>query len=209
MKTTAASAPNPPAAPLAPAPVPAPVPAPIPASSEALAQALARLATSRGALQRQLTGPLSPSGLPLARRWRGRLAALWRHARWQARRQPVLATVLSAAEQWWHQHPWRAPGELALIELRAQLAPLVRRHPWASVTLAAGVGAAVMAGRPWRQRWVSRQLTPLPRRLAAWLMRELQHLPLQALLTRALMTSASPPPDAAADDAPPAAAVTR
>jgi hypothetical protein len=165
-------------------------------TSDRRAQALARLVASRGELQREMSGPhgardrASPNGLPMIGRWRGRLATWWRYARWQTRSQPLLASALDAAEQWWHHHPWRAPGELALIEIQAQLGPWVKRHPWASVTIAASAGAALMAGRPWRQRWVNRQLQPLPRRMGAWLMAELKRLPLQALLTRVLVAAA-------------------
>lgn len=179
-----------------------------PAPQDALAHALARLAASRAALQRQMSPPPvaqgkpARSGLPMAGRWLARLAAMWRQARWRARHQPVLATLLNAIEQRWQGHPWRVPSELALIELRARLMPLVQRHPWASVTLAAGVGAAVMAVRPWRPRETNRSRASRPRRLAAWLTGELRHLPLQALLTQWLMAVSSEPPAADTDPAP-------
>jgi hypothetical protein len=162
--------------------------------------ALQRLAASRAALQREMIGPrgvrelLDGHGLSLPGRWRGRLAALWRFTRQHARRQPVLATMVTAAEQWWQRHPWRAPSELAMLELRAQLVPRIRQNPWQSVALAAGLGAAVAASRPWRRRWLTQSLAPLPARLTHWAFEELKRLPLQALITRLLLAAAEPSP---------------
>lgn len=174
------------------------------------AQAVARLTASRQGLKRALIGPTgSESGQLHLRPWRGRMAALWRHLRWQARRQPLLAATLAAATQWWHVHPWRVPGELAWQEAQARLLPVLRRHPWAGVALSAGVGAAVVAWRPWRQgwvhRWVNPQLLPLPRRLAGWFLDALRDLPLQAVLTRVLTTVAEPPASPDPTAKPPAA----
>lgn len=177
-------------------------------------QALARLAASRSDLQREMTGPhgardlLAQQGMSPAGPWRGRLSAWWRWARWHARRQPLMGPMVEAAEQWWHHHPWRTPGELALLEVRTQLAPLVQRHPWASMALSAAVGASLMAGRPWRHRWVAQQMQPLPGRVSGWLIQEIRRLPLQALVTRLLVAAAGPAPGSAASAASTASATS-
>jgi hypothetical protein len=54
----------------------------------------------------------------------------------------------------WASHPLRGAFRLAQQTvgptLMAELKPLLRRHPWRIVALAAGVGAAVVWLRPWR-----------------------------------------------------------
>lgn len=160
--------------------------------------AVQRLADSRAALQREMRGAhgasdlLGNHGLALAGRWGGRLATLWRFTRQHARRQPVLANVVSAAEQWWQHHPWRAPSELALLELRSQLVPCIRRHPWRSMAAAAAAGAALSLWRPWRTPWISQTLVSSQGRMKQWLVTEFKRLPLQALLTQVLLAAATP-----------------
>jgi hypothetical protein len=158
--------------------------------------ALQRLADTRAQLKREMQGPgplgrMEKAGVRLAGRWRAqwltRLAGLWRYGRQRARHTPTLVLALGAVEHWWHQHPWRAPCEMALSELETQLKPLVRRHPLATLVLSAAVGASLVAGRPWRWPWVSQQLQPLPRRAVGWVVAELRRLPLQALVTSALL----------------------
>lgn len=160
--------------------------------------AMQRLAESRAAMQREMSGPhrardlLGDHGLALTGRWCGRLAALWRFTRLHARRQPVLATVVTAAEQWWQHHPWRAPSELALLELRSQLMPCIRNHPWRSMAVAAAAGAALSLWRPWRTPWISQILSLSRGRVTRWLVAEFKRLPLQALLARVLLATAAP-----------------
>jgi hypothetical protein len=102
------------------------------------------------------------------------------------------------------------PGELAWQEAQAHLVPMLRRHPWVGVALSAGVGAAVVAWRPWRQggwlhRWINPQHQPWPQQVTGWLLGALRDLPLQAVLTRVLTSVTAPPPSPDPTAKPPAA----
>jgi len=64
--------------------------------------------------------------------------ALWRE---------LAGGVLS---RWWRHQPLRATGLAAGALARSTVLPWARRHPWAALTVSAGVGAAVASVRPWR-----------------------------------------------------------
>lgn len=169
--------------------------------------ALTRLASSREHLREALMGPPERArGEDGARDPGGVWAAWWRQARQFTRRQPLATAALAAVRQWWRHHPWRISGEVAWRQAEACVTPTVRRHPLASVGVAALLGAGLWAWRPWRRSWWRRSLPPdrraPPPRLLAWWVDELCRLPLQALLSEmvlALTRQHSP----AADDPPP------
>ncbi len=147
-------------------------------------RALARLTASRQALQAAwLPKPAAPSGA----RGPHRLAALWRHWRRQLAGNAFVGVAFQAAADWWRANPWRAAGEAVAEELHQSLTPIVRRHPVASVTLAAAAAAAVAAARPWRWPLVAQQLRPLPGRAGRWLLRQLSRAPLQSLIVGAML----------------------
>lgn len=63
---------------------------------------------------------------------------------------PLLHTAWAGARGWWQQHPWRSTGVAAGRAVSDELGPLVRRHPAVSIGVAAAVGAAIVAARPWQ-----------------------------------------------------------
>lgn len=111
-----------------------------------------------------------------------RVALWWRQMRRDLGDNPVVALASQALGDWWQKSPWRAAGEALADEIHPHVVPLVRRHPVASVALAAGVGAAVAAARPWRWPLVARQMRVLPLLGRRWAFRLLREVPVQQLL---------------------------
>ena len=168
------------------------------------AAAIQRLAASRLRLRRQLLphadadagGPQKPFSIPR------RLRALWRTLRRGLHGSPVATVALTALQEWWQGHPWRATGELVAEELHATLTPVVRRHPVAAMVLSGAIGLAIVKGKPWRWPFVHRHLQPLPGRITRWLFDQLGAAPGQALLS-ALLVMLARQSHARADEAPP------
>lgn len=178
----------------------------------ARAEAVARIAASRGQLRTQLLKHAPRRRAPGAPEGPGfdparRLRALWRSTRQSLRGSPVAGVAMTALQDWWQRHPWRDSVELVLGEINAAVRPLVRRHPVATMTIAATVGVALVAGKPWRWPAVNRRLQPLPARMGRWLFAQLGQAPAQALLSSLMvMLAARHSATAAADAASEAAA---
>ena len=158
--------------------------------SDRVNAALARLAASREQLRHELLPPPDDrhhggAAGPLPRR----LQALWRWARQRFAGSPVLGLAMQAVQGWWQAHPWRGAGELVAQELHAGIAPLIRRHPLAAMLAAAGLGAALMIGKPWRWGLVRRGLRPLPRHAGRWLLRQLAQPSVQAMLAGLIVSA--------------------
>lgn len=152
---------------------------------DAVQRAILSLQNSRAALRQELVPPPAPA--PSGRRSGSGLARLW----WRRLRAwPAGRLVGEVAHQWWRRHPWQPLGEALYSEARGQLWPLVRRHPWASVTLAATAGALVVASRPWRWHWLDQRLRGAPGAASGWLMRQLRSAPVQATLASLLAMAA-------------------
>lgn len=167
-----------------PSSIPAPAGSGAAPHSPRVQQALLSLRSSRSALRVELLPPPQPprrhgSSAAMARLW-------WRRLRgW-----PAAHMVGEAARQWWQGHPWRPLGDTLIGEARAQLWPLVRRHPWASMGTAAALGAATVALRPWRWAWLDRQLRRAPAAASGWLVRQLASAPVQATIASLLALAA-------------------
>jgi len=174
-------------------------------NKQRLELALQALQASRAALRGQMlpapqaSGSAAQSGLPglagTSLPWLQWLRQLKR----QVRRWPVATLATQAVQRWWRQQPWRDTGELLAGGLVAQAQPLVRKYPVASVAVAAGLGAALVAARPWRWPVVSQQLRPLPHRVTTWGLEQLTSAPVQAALAAWMLntlTQAAPPADA-------------
>lgn len=145
-------------------------------------QALLSLQASRANLRQALMPPPEPAAT--RHRSAAGVARLWwrRLQRWPAGR-----LVGEVAQRWWQSHPWRPLGDTLLAGARAQLWPLVRRHPWATVGVAATVGALAVASRPWRWSWLGQRVRRAPAAASGWLMAQLSTAPVQAALA-ALLT---------------------
>lgn len=161
-------------------------PAPTPRSA-----ALARLAASRQRLRNHLIPPPPVRYRPLDGRpgarsvWlKGLVTGPWRYLRDKLRGNPLGEAVVDGISQWWIRHPLRDAAETVASEAQAEWqrkgAPLVRRHPIASVLLAGLAGSALVAARPWRSPRVSAQIRPMPRRFVSWLFAQ---VPLQTVLS--------------------------
>jgi hypothetical protein len=191
---------------------------PTKAAHPAQAAALQRLALSRAGLRSLLIAQPDPDDAMAGAPPQRLLRQLWRQLRRAARASPAADLALGALQAWWLTRPWRP----ALTELRhnmdTSVLPLVRRHPWAAVGVAAGAGAVLVYLRPWR--WAGlRNSWPLWRAgLVAQLVQQAAHWPWEAMLGAlfaALASRRPAPPEApapsestgAADQARPPSAV--
>ncbi|MEN9889806.1 MAG: hypothetical protein RLY78_101 [Pseudomonadota bacterium] len=134
---------------------------------DAMRAALLRLHASR----LQLVAVLLPE--PAAARPQGRAAlkpaAWWRWLRAQLRRSALTSVVSDSLRHLWRHHPWRPAADT----LHDTLAPAVRQHPWVAVALSAGLGAAVVAARPWQWPVLAPHLAAAPRQAGHWALQEL------------------------------------
>ncbi|NRF68144.1 hypothetical protein HLB44_14215 [Aquincola sp. S2] len=163
------------------------------APAERVSSALVRLAASRARLATALLPPHDDSpGLLDHDAWLPRrLRALWRSLRRKLRMAPLAGMALGGVESWWHDLPWREPTVAVAEELRAAALPLVRRHPIATVAIAAGMGAALVALAPWRWAFLRRRARALPRWAGRSLMAQLSRPSTQAMIAGFLMTMVS------------------
>lgn len=142
----------------------------------AIARALQSLHNSRQALRHEMVPPPPAHD---ARAAPGlRLRGWWR----RLRRWPAAQLAGEALQHWWQRQPWHPVAETLAQEARRQLWPRMRRHPWASVGLAALAGAGLVALRPWRSRWAEARLRSVPGHAAGWLWRQAGSAPVQAAL---------------------------
>ena len=167
-----------------------------------VAAAVLRLTASRAVL----LGVLSPDTGDDAGSREGRARSPWRRWQRQLRRWPVVGLALQALRLRWQQHPLHAPLEALLDESRQQVLPLLRRHPVATVALAAAAGAGLVLLRPWRQTWLIDPMRHLPGRAARWMLQQLGEAPMQAALASLFMmataTASRPAPEPPISDSP-------
>jgi len=109
----------------------------------------ARLAQSRERLRVALREVASNSRMsaglhssPDASDWFGTLKDL-----------PGSGLLFDSLQNWWMKQPLQVVIQLASQAIRLLLQPLVQRHPYRLVAIAAAVGAVVVLVRPWR--WIS------------------------------------------------------
>lgn len=120
-------------------------------------EAIAALEASRAGLRSVMLPPQPPSAAADANHGLlHRARVVWRYLRQTGSHSPVLKLAAKSMQDWWRVNPWRAYTELA-SPLGDAMVPLVRRHPWPAVALAAAAGAALVAARPWRWRLVALQ----------------------------------------------------
>lgn len=152
----------------------------------ALSSALSRLQASRAQLRAAMMPPAEPpassSGFAWPRRWR----AMWRT--WTRSGPVALAagTAAHAVQSWWRSQPWHATTQLAGRAVMAETLPLVRRHPLWAVAVGAGLGAALVAARPWRWAAVNRSMRPIGGQVLNWAVAQLSQVPVQVALAALL-----------------------
>lgn len=168
-------------------------------------QAVARLHGTRQALRQELMPPPEPAGAGGSTDFAGGLSLqrLWRQLRRWSRGWAPLSVLVGALEQTWRAHPMRPAGEAIAEAYRTQVAPVLRKHPWATVAAAAGLGAMLMLGRRWHGPLLASTLRPLPQRLGRWLLLQLASAPVQTALAAWLMMRAAKSADPPHADATP------
>lgn len=170
--------------------------------TDPVAAAVSRLTASRAVL----LGVLSPDAGAAQDGREGRARSPWRRWQRQLRRWPVVGLALQALRLRWQQHPLHAPLEALLDESRLQVVPLIRRHPVATVALAAMAGAGLMLLRPWRHAWLIDPVRHLPGQATRWMLQQLGEAPMQAALASLFMmataTSSPPAPEPPISDSP-------
>ena len=70
------------------------------------------------------------------------------------RAEPLAALALDALSDRWSRHPMQTTVRVAEAAARETIAPLVRRHPAATLGASAIIGALLVRARPWR--WLAR-----------------------------------------------------
>lgn len=167
-----------------------------PTDRQRMTQALARIESSRGALIRCLK-PEQPKarrasadrlGEPMdSRSFAESLAArIGRNGLLQG----SWRTLRALSRRWWTRQPWHSSVDLVGQTLVHQAQPMIRRHPMASLAVAAALGAgltvALSAARPWASQQMQRQAGPWKDRLGGLLWAQLTATPVQMALAGAL-----------------------
>src|SRR5690606_37361213 len=90
------------------------------------------------------------------------------------------------ARRWWTRQPWHSSVELVSGTVAHEVRPLIRRHPWAALAMAAGLGATVVLARPLIWRPLHKQLHPWRNNLGGMVWSQLSQVPVQMALAGAL-----------------------
>lgn len=96
------------------------------------------------------------------------------------RGEPLAALAIDALTDRWSRHPLQTTARMAEVAARETIAPLVRRHPAATLGASAIAGALLVRARPWR--WLARPalITGLLTQVAALLVARLATPPQSA-----------------------------
>ena len=113
------------------------------------------------------------------------------------RGEPLAALALDALTDRWSRHPLQTTVRVAEAAARETIAPLVRRHPAATLGASAIVGALLVRAKPWR--WLARPalLTGVLAQVAAVLVAHLAAPPKSARGSRKVRQQTdktAPPP---------------
>lgn len=168
-------------------------------ADQRMARALARIEASRGALIRCMAPDVpaprrDPSRSSSASSDPADGASLVESLVARIERNGLLQgswrTLRALSRRWWKRQPWHRSVELVGQTLVHQAQPIIRRHPLASLALAAalgaGVAAALSAARPWAWQRVQHQAGPWKDRLGSLLWTQLTATPVQMALAGAL-----------------------
>lgn len=196
-----------------------PLPERPPTAAQRKALALARLDASRTLLIQRLYPAPSERGAHAASGDAGvvgLVASLMNSLMARAQRdglpRAAWRIARALARRWWIRQPWHASVELVAGTLADEVKPVVRRHPWASLAVAAAVGGALVMARPWVAHTLRRQTRDLPHRVGRMLWQQLAQAPVQLALLGALTAwlkdrgqDPSPPPSPSPPPPPPPA----
>jgi hypothetical protein len=168
-----------------------------------LQQVLARLDESRESLRVALTPVAQPASDGKAHAFHPvrRVRAWLRTTPWGALLDPVFGTVSNELEKWWQGQSWRGAAVAAKDAVAAELVPLVRRYPIASVLVTAAAGALVAGSGVWRWRTLRRTAAQLAVQVKRMGVSQLTNPALQSLLLGALLSYFAPKRKAAAANA--------
>ena len=113
------------------------------------------------------------------------------------RGEPLAALAIDALTDRWSRHPLQTTVRMAEVAASETIAPLVRRHPAATLGASAIAGALLVRARPWR--WLVRPalMTGLAAQVAALLLARLAAPPRSsrgATRVRQQTDRAAPPP---------------
>ena len=106
---------------------------------------MARLTKSRELLRREMLQRSAPR-----RHAAADASALHPSLHERLKSVPVVGVLFEALASWWANHPLNAVSTVAVGAARTALEPLAQRNPLALVLLAAVIGGALVASRPWR-----------------------------------------------------------
>ena len=128
---------------------------------------------------------------------------VWRYLRRTTQRHPALRLAVEAVQGWWMAHPVRQLTQTVAVPINDAAVPVVRRHPWTSVAVAASAGAALAVARPWRWNIVAQQARQLRRQVVSWGL-ALAGGPMGQAVIASLLAGVVTAKAAAADEEPPA-----
>lgn len=149
--------------------------------------ALRRLQESRRRLAAVLLPPEEEDGADGrpeggARHGASSWTAFWQRHGAQGPLAPLFGTAWGVLRGWWTSQPWHRSVDVLGRAAGRRVLPLVRRHPWAAVGIAAGVGATIVHLRPWRWPAVAGQFRPMRQQAVRWTLQQLASAPVQMAL---------------------------
>lgn len=160
----------------------------------AVAQAVQRLQASRLRLQAQWLPEAAShpaTGAGPATRLLDSLSGWWQRITRQGASLPLVMVGGELLGDWWRGHPWRATAETLTQAVAPHAARMVRRHPLATVAVAAGAGVLIVALRPWRTPWLRQQLQGVPAQVGRSLWRLAAEVPLHQVVASVLGATAA------------------
>ena len=176
---------------------------PPPGTGDKLARAVARIEQSRTQLRVALAPPAAAT--PGSTAWPlntlGSVRTWLRASAWGVVLDPLVDVLGRSLAGWWRGQAWREAGLQVKDTFTAELSPLVRRHPIASIAITAIAGAALAASGVWRWRTVRRTSLQLALRMRRALVSQVGSPAVQSMVLGALVSylaarRQAPPPAA-------------
>jgi hypothetical protein len=158
--------------------------------AERKALALQRIDTSRTLLIRTVwpapvTTDLRSSTGPSSTHARA-LSLLLGHIGRQGLSDQTWRVARALAQRWWRRQPWHTSVGLVADTVAREAQPVIRRHPWACLGVAAAVGGALVLVRPWLRDALYQQTQNLRNHAGQMLWSQLAQPSVQLALAGAL-----------------------